>query len=149
MDDELKSIPIGSWEVLKAGTQAAILTFGTTIPMSMQAAAELEQAGISVEVINARFIKPLDGDMLRQLQQRNIPIITVEESMLQGGFGSAVMEFYNENDLTATIKRIGIPDMFIEHGDVNLLLNEINVTSDAIVKLVEKTINQENRYIPS
>ena len=87
--------------------------------------------------------------MLRQLQQRNIPIITVEESMLQGGFGSAVMEFYNENDLTATIKRIGIPDMFIEHGDVNLLLNEINVTSDAIVKLVEKTINQENRYIPS
>ncbi|WP_111438959.1 1-deoxy-D-xylulose-5-phosphate synthase [Psychrobacillus insolitus] len=149
LDDELKSIPIGSWEVLKAGTQAAILTFGTTIPMSMQAAAELEQAGISVEVINARFIKPLDGDMLRQLQQRNIPIITVEESMLQGGFGSAVMEFYNENDLTATIKRIGIPDMFIEHGDVNLLLNEINVTSDAIVKLVEKTINQENRYIPS
>jgi len=149
MDDELKSIPIGSWEVLKAGTQAAILTFGTTISMSMQAAAELEHAGISVEVINARFIKPLDGDMLRQLQQRNIPIITVEESMLQGGFGSAVMEFYNENDLTATIKRIGIPDMFIEHGDVNLLLNEINVTSDAIVKLVEKTINQENRYIPS
>jgi 1-deoxy-D-xylulose-5-phosphate synthase len=149
MDDELKSIPIGSWEVLKTGTQAAILTFGTTISMSMQAAAELEHAGISVEVINARFIKPLDGEMLRQLQQRNIPIITVEESMLQGGFGSAVMEFYNENDLTATIKRIGIPDMFIEHGDVNLLLNEINVTSDAIVKLVEKTINQENRYIPS
>ena len=63
-------------------------------------------------------------------KQRNIPIITVEESMLQGGFGSAVLEFYNENDLHMLhIKRMGIPDMFIEHGDVNQLLEEINVTS--------------------
>ncbi|QFG01179.1 1-deoxy-D-xylulose-5-phosphate synthase [Psychrobacillus glaciei] len=149
MDQELKLIPIGSWEVLKEGTQAVILTFGTTIPMALEAAAQLAQANISVEVINARFIKPLDGEMLRSLQQRHIPIITVEESILQGGFGSAVLEFFNEHELKANVKRIGIPDMFIEHGDVNQLLDEINITSEEIVKVVEHSIVPSNRYISS
>jgi 1-deoxy-D-xylulose-5-phosphate synthase len=149
MDEDLKSIPIGTWEVLKEGTQASILTFGTTIPMALQAAERLEQANISVEVINARFIKPLDEEMLRSLQQRNIPIITVEESMLEGGFGSAVLEFFNDNNLQANVNRIGIPDMFIEHGDVNQLLEEINITSDDIVELVEKSVASNNRYISS
>ncbi|TQR19583.1 1-deoxy-D-xylulose-5-phosphate synthase [Psychrobacillus vulpis] len=149
MDAELKSIPIGTWEVLKEGKNAAIITFGTTIPMAMKAADLLEQSNISVEVINARFIKPLDEEMLRSLQQRNIPIITVEESILQGGFGSAVLEFFNENGLQANVKRIGIPDMFIEHGDVNLLLDEINVTTEEIVKVVENSIIPSNRYIKS
>ncbi|WP_391201781.1 1-deoxy-D-xylulose-5-phosphate synthase [Psychrobacillus sp. L4] len=149
MDEELKLIPIGSWEVLKEGTQAVILTFGTTIPMALEAAAQLAQANISVEVINARFIKPLDEDMLRSLQQRHIPIITVEESILQGGFGSAVLEFFNDHELKANVKRIGIPDMFIEHGDVNQLLDEINITKEEIVKVVEHSIVPSNRYISS
>ncbi|QUG43710.1 1-deoxy-D-xylulose-5-phosphate synthase [Psychrobacillus sp. INOP01] len=149
MDEELKTIPIGSWEVLKEGTQAAILTFGTTIPMAMQAAEILSQSNISVEVINARFIKPLDSKMLQDLQSRNIPIITLEESALQGGFGSAVMEFYNENNLQANVHRIGIPDIFIEHGEVNQLLEEIHITSDEIVKVVNRKVNESSRYISS
>lgn len=149
MDAELKSIPIGSWEVLKKGSQAVILTFGTTIPMAMKAAAQLEQENISVEVVNARFIKPLDENMLRSLQQRNIPIVTVEESVLQGGFGSAVLEFFNENELQVNVKRIGIPDMFIEHGEVNQLLEEINITTDEIVKVVENSIVRSGGFISS
>ncbi|SDM88059.1 1-deoxy-D-xylulose-5-phosphate synthase [Psychrobacillus sp. OK028] len=149
MDEELKTIPIGSWEVLKEGTQAAILTFGTTIPMAMQAAELLAQQNISAEVINARFIKPLDAEMLKDLQARNIPIITLEESALQGGFGSAVIEFYNENDLPANVHRIGIPDIFIEHGEVNQLLEEIHITSDEVVEVVNRKIKESSRYIPS
>ncbi|MET0959419.1 MAG: 1-deoxy-D-xylulose-5-phosphate synthase [Psychrobacillus psychrotolerans] len=149
MDEELKTIPIGTWEVLKEGTQAAILTFGTTIPMAMKAAELLAQNNISVEVINARFIKPLDTKMLLDLQTRNIPIITVEESALQGGFGSAVLEVYNENNLQVNVHRIGIPDIFIEHGEVNQLLEEIHVTTDEIVKVVTKKVNEPSRYIPS
>ncbi|WP_144511208.1 1-deoxy-D-xylulose-5-phosphate synthase [Bacillus sp. FJAT-22090] len=149
MDDQLKSIPIGSWEVLKEGTQAVILTFGTTIPMALKAAEQLAESNISVEVVNARFIKPLDEEMLRNLQERNIPIITVEESALQGGFGSAVLEFFNEHNLQANVKRIGIPDMFIEHGEVNQLLEEIHITSEDIVKLVNKTVSEASRYISS
>ena len=149
MDEELKTIPIGTWEVLKEGTQAAILTFGTTIPMVMKAAEVLAENNISVEVINARFIKPLDTKMLLDLQARNIPIITVEESALQGGFGSAVLEVYNENNLQVNVYRIGIPDIFIEHGEVNQLLEEIHVTTDEIVKVVTKKVNEPSRYIPS
>lgn len=149
MDEELKTIPIGTWEVLKEGTQAAILTFGTTIPMAMKAAEVLAENNISVEVINARFIKPLDTKMLLDLQARNIPIITVEESALQGGFGSAVLEVYNENNLQVNVHRIGIPDIFIEHGEVNQLLEEIHVTTDEIVKVVTKKVNEPSRYIPS
>lgn len=149
MDEELKTIQIGSWEVLKEGTQAVILTFGTTIPMAMKAAEILSQNNVSVEVINARFIKPLDVEMLRDLQARNIPIITLEESALQGGFGSAVMEFYNENNLQVNVHRIGIPDIFIEHGEVNQLLEEIHITSDEIVKVVNTKVNESSRYIQS
>lgn len=149
MDEELTPIPIGSWEVLKEGSQAVILTFGTTIPMALKAADELSKLNISVEVVNARFIKPLDEAMLKDIQLRNMPIITVEESALQGGFGSAVLEYYNEQNLQASVKRIGIPDMFIEHGEVNQLLEEINITSDSIVDLVQSTLKESPRYISS
>lgn len=149
MDEHLKTIPIGSWEVLKEGTQAVILTFGTTIPMAMKAAEQLAEANISVEVVNARFIKPLDEQMLVSLHARNIPIITVEESALQGGFGSAVLEFFNEKQLQANVKRIGIPDVFIEHGDVNELLEEIHITTEDIVKLVNTSVTESSRYISS
>ena len=149
MDEELKTIPIGSWEVLKEGTQAAILTFGTTIPMAMKAAEILSKNNVSVEVINARFIKPLDGEMLRDLQARSIPIVTLEESVLQGGFGSAVIEFYNEHNIHANVHRMGIPDIFIEHGEVNQLLEEIHITSDEIVKVVTTKVSESSRYISS
>ncbi|MFJ7971465.1 1-deoxy-D-xylulose-5-phosphate synthase [Psychrobacillus sp. NPDC096389] len=149
MDESLKTIPIGLWEVLKEGTQAVILTFGTTIPMAMTAAEQLAEANISVEVVNARFIKPLDEQMLMSLHARNIPIITVEESALQGGFGSAVLEFFNEKHVQANVKRIGIPDVFIEHGDVNQLLEEIHITTEDIIKLVKTSITESSRYISS
>lgn len=149
MDESLKTIPIGSWEVLKEGTQAVILTFGTTIPMALTAAEQLAEANISVEVVNARFIKPLDEQMLMSLHARNIPIITVEESALQGGFGSAVLEFFNEKHVQANVKRIGIPDVFIEHGDVNQLLEEIHITTEDIIKLVKTSVTESSRYISS
>jgi 1-deoxy-D-xylulose-5-phosphate synthase len=90
MDEQLKAIPIGSWEVLQPGQDAVILTFGTTIPLVQEAAARLAIQGINVEIVNARFIKPLDVDMLHQIVQRNVPIFTVEEAVLQGGFGNGI-----------------------------------------------------------
>lgn len=143
LDEELKTIPIGSWEVLREGKDAAILTFGTTIPMAEQAAQELAQEGIDVEVVNARFIKPLDASMLSDLAGRNIPLITLEESVLQGGFGSSVLEHYNEKGLQVQVERMGIPDCFIEHGDVPELLAEIHVTVEDVKKLVRQEIKQE------
>lgn len=147
MDEELKIIPIGSWEELKPGNDAAILTFGTTIPMAMDAALAMEKQGVSVKVINARFIKPLDQDMLHSLLKKQVPILTIEEAMLEGGFGSAVLEFaHNHNYHSAVIDRMGIPDKFIEHGSVNKLLEEIHLTTDDVIqKVVSMTPQKQKR----
>ncbi|MEI5908131.1 1-deoxy-D-xylulose-5-phosphate synthase [Bacillus spongiae] len=134
MDQSLKEISIGTWEVLKEGSEAVILTFGTTIPMAMEAANELEAQGISVKVVNARFIKPLDERMLCEILDKNMPILTIEEAVLQGGFGSAVLEFAHNNGAhNHVIERMGIPDVYIEHGSVKELLNEIGLTKEAVV----------------
>lgn len=139
MDSELKSLPIGSWEVLEKGADAVILTFGTTIPMALHAAEQLREQGIQLEVVNARFIKPMDEAMLHSIFGRKIPIITLEEAVLQGGFGSGVLEFAEENEYYgAVIHRLGIPDQFIEHGDVAELMDEIHLNSDEVVRIAKK-----------
>lgn len=146
MDSELKTIPIGSWEVLKEGNEAAILTFGTTIPMAIEAADMMQKQGISVKVVNARFIKPLDEDMMHELLKLKMPILTIEEAVLQGGFGSAVLEFAHDHGYhSALIERMGIPDRFIEHGSVDKLLEEIGLTTDNVVSNLRKLIPQKQK----
>lgn len=141
MDAEMKALPIGSWEVLREGSDAVILTFGTTIPMALKAAEQLAYQGIDVRVVNARFIKPMDEVMLHEIMQENLPILTIEESLLQGGFGSAVLEFaFDKKYRNVQIERIGIPDEFIEHGEVDLLLEEINVTAEEAVKRITQLV---------
>ncbi len=146
LDKELQVIPIGSWEVLKEGREAVILTFGTTIPMALKAAAMLEKQGCSVGVVNARFIKPLDEELLISLLQLNIPIVTIEEAVLQGGFGSAVLEFAHDHEFHhSEIHRMGIPDRFIEHGGVKELLEEIGLTSEEIVKKISTIARKKQK----
>jgi 1-deoxy-D-xylulose-5-phosphate synthase len=137
MDKELKEIPIGTWEVLREGTDCAILTFGTTIGMALEAAEILAKDEISVKVVNARFIKPLDEQMLHEIMGNNMPILTIEEAVLQGGFGSAVLEFANDHGYrNVVIDRMGIPDRFIEHGSVRELLEEIGLTTSHVVERI-------------
>jgi 1-deoxy-D-xylulose-5-phosphate synthase len=146
MDETLIKIPIGTWEVLKEGDDAAILTFGTTIPMAMEAAAQLERQGYSIKVVNARFIKPLDKKMLSEILSLNMPILTIEEAILQGGFGSAVLEFAHENGFhQAAIERMGIPDEYIEHGSVKELLEEIGLTSEMAVQKLAKLARKKQK----
>lgn len=141
MDVEMKALPIGSWEVIREGNDAVILTFGTTIGMALDAAEQLAEQGISVRVVNARFIKPMDEAMLHDIMKSELPILTIEESMLQGGFGSAVIEFaFDHGYRNINLDRIGIPDEFIEHGEVDLLLAEIHVTADEAVKRITKLV---------
>ena len=146
MDEKLHSLPIGSWEVLRSGTDAVILTFGTTIPMALQAAEILAEQGIQVEVVNARFIKPMDEDMLHAIARRNVPVLTIEEAVLQGGFGSGVLEFMMDNGYyRMLIDRLGIPDTFIEHGNVDQLLAEIHLTADEAARRVEALVKKKQQ----
>lgn len=146
MDDEPMSLPIGSWEVLREGKDASILTFGTTIPMAMEAAHMLAQQGIEIEVVNARFIKPMDEDMLHRIFTSNKPVLTIEEAVLQGGFGSGVLEFAHDHSyLNAIIDRMGIPDQFIEHGNVDQLLAEIHMTAEDTVARMQVLLQQKQQ----
>ncbi|MFD3447797.1 1-deoxy-D-xylulose-5-phosphate synthase [Microbacteriaceae bacterium 4G12] len=140
MDEELKQIPIGTWETLREGSDVAILTFGTTIPMAMEAAEQLAKVNISVKVVNARFIKPMDEAYLHDLFGQNMPILTIEEACLAGGFGSGVLEFAHDHGYHGAIDRMGIPDQFIEHGSVNKLLEEIGLTTTDVVKRIQTMI---------
>lgn len=146
MDEKLQAIPIGSWEVLRDGHDIAILTFGTTIPMALEVADIMQKQGVSVKVINARFIKPLDESMMHRLLKANMPILTIEEAVLQGGFGSAILEFAHDHGYQkAAIERMGIPDRFIEHGSVDKLLEEIGLTTQHAVTKVQELISQNKK----
>lgn len=143
MDEELHTIPIGTWEVLQEGEDATILTFGTTIPMAFSAAEQLKLQGKNVAIVNARFIKPMDTNLLDELFAKGKPIITIEEAVLAGGFGSGVLEYAEQVGHTGTIfERIGIPDEFIEHGSVDKLLVEIHMTPDHVAEVTAAAIQQ-------
>ncbi|WMX43126.1 1-deoxy-D-xylulose-5-phosphate synthase [Bacillus velezensis] len=138
MDKELKTIPIGTWEVLRPGKDAVILTFGTTIEMALEAAEELHKEGLSVRVVNARFIKPIDKQMMKAILNEGLPILTIEEAVLEGGFGSTILEFAHDLGMYHTpIDRMGIPDRFIEHGSVTALLEEIGLTKAEVMNRIK------------
>ncbi len=146
LDEELKEIPLGTWEVLKEGNDVCILTFGTTIPMAMEAAKFLQKQGVSVKVVNARFIKPLDEAMLEAVFRTGMPVLTVEEAVLAGGFGSAVLEFAGDRGFSdRIIRRIGIPDRFVEHGSVKELWQEIGLTKDRLIREVRQILPQKQQ----
>ncbi len=147
MDKELHSIQIGTWEVLREGTDAVILTFGTTIQMALEAAENLEKQGRSIRVVNARFIKPMDELMLNEIFSNQLPVLTIEEAVLQGGFGSAVLEYVHDHRFpNAVVERMGIPDHFIEHGSVDKLLEEIGLTTEGVMeKLLSITPIKQKR----
>ncbi|ANB59429.1 1-deoxy-D-xylulose-5-phosphate synthase [Anoxybacteroides amylolyticum] len=146
MDEELRAIPIGTWEVLRDGRDLAILTFGTTIPMALEAAEKLAKENVSVKVVNARFLKPMDEAMLHELLESSMPLLTIEEAALQGGFGSAVLEFAHDHGYhQSVIQRMGIPDRFIEHGSVKELLQEIGLTTAHVVDRVKTMIPKKQK----
>ncbi|MCM3715236.1 1-deoxy-D-xylulose-5-phosphate synthase [Halalkalibacter oceani] len=146
MDEELQRLPIGKWEQLEEGTDACILTFGTMLPVAEEAIAQLRAQGYSIRLVNANSAKPLDEDLLHSLAKEQIPVLTVEEAALQGGFGSAVLEFFHDHNYHhMEVKRMGIPDQFIEHGNVSQLLEEIGLTSAAITEQMRSMLPQKRQ----
>lgn len=142
--DETTGIPYGKWEVLTEGTDAVALAFGPTLQLLLEAQETLLKEGINLEVVNARFIKPLDKDYLNKLADRGLPVLTVEESVLTGGFGSLVVNYFNDQSLPVHVKRLGIEDEYIEQGDVDQLLLDIGLTTAHIVDEVKQLIGRND-----
>jgi 1-deoxy-D-xylulose-5-phosphate synthase len=121
-------IPIGKAEVVKHGTQAVLLGLGALLPMAMEAAKQLEAQGYSVAVINPRSVKPLDGDTISFFARSAEVVVTLEDHVLAGGFGSAVMEELSNRDIQVPVVRIGWPDAFIEHGKPDALREKYGIS---------------------
>lgn len=138
LDDSICTIPLGKAEVLREGKDITIVAIGSMVALAEQAAEALSVHGIETTVINARFIKPLDVECILKYAAGTGRLLTIEEHVLQGGFGSAVIEAINEATNTAglkniKIKRFGIPDRFVEHGARSLLLAQNSLTVDSII----------------
>ena len=133
---EFKEIAIGSWEMLKEGGDAIILAVGTMVLPSLRVSLELEKEGISIGVVNARFVKPMDVEMLRSIAEKYNNIITIEENTKVGGFGAGVLENLAEMGYKGRVKLIGIPDTFIEHGNRKKLLEVVGLDEQGIKKQV-------------
>ncbi len=138
MDDELKELPIGKGEWLRDGTDAVIIGIGPIVYAALEAAQRLERDGFSVGVINARFVKPIDKELIADAAKHAGKIVTVEEHTLCGGFGSAVLEALNELGLSSVpVLRIGINDCFVEHGKVGELRTLLKLDADGIYEQVK------------
>jgi 1-deoxy-D-xylulose-5-phosphate synthase len=135
-----KMLEIGRAELLRDGGDVAIIAYGSMVYPAMQAAENLAKTGIQATVVNARWVKPLDAQLITALAQNQPLMVTVEEAYLAGGFGSAVMECLEENGLLDAVKlvRMGVPDRIVTHGDPKMLLSQYGLDAEGIYTKVKE-----------
>ncbi len=143
VDEEFKEIPFGTWEILREGADTAIIACGSMVHQAMLAADELAAEGIECSVVNGRFIKPMDRELLLRISKQAARIVTVEENTIIGGFGSGVMELLSEEGAALPIKCLGIPDAFITHGSQNNLRNGIGLDKEGISRAIREWLKKE------
>jgi 1-deoxy-D-xylulose-5-phosphate synthase len=142
------ALPIGKAEVISDGDEVAIFGLGALLPLAQQLSVELRQQGFSAAVINPRFVKPLDRDVLAEYARRVGVIVTLEDHVLMGGFGSAVLEALSEMQMEVPVVRIGWPDRFIEHGKVDQLRAKYGISIEgAMEKLAPYLLKTRKRLI--
>jgi 1-deoxy-D-xylulose-5-phosphate synthase len=138
-DEDHLRLPVGEMETVKKGKDVCLLAYGSMVSEAHKAALLLEKDNINAEVINARFVKPLDEKIIDSIKKCNNKVVTVEEGCLFGGFGSAVSELIRSKRLKNIDLVIhGVPDKFIEHGDRQVLLDKLGLNSAGISELVKK-----------
>jgi 1-deoxy-D-xylulose-5-phosphate synthase len=143
MDPELKSLPVGKAELMREGGTATIFAIGSEVWPAMEAAEILAKEGIDVTVINGRFIKPLDDELITKYCQPNLLVVTVEEGSLAGGFGAAIMERCQHLGVeNVRFHRIGIPDEYVHHGSQDVLRAQYDLHAEGIATRVRNSLRQ-------
>jgi 1-deoxy-D-xylulose-5-phosphate synthase len=144
---ESRALPIGRGEILReggargaSGRRVALIGYGSGVGKALEAAAELARHEIEVTVADARFVKPIDAGLMAQLAAEHDLLVTVEEGVLAGGFGTAVWETLNETGTTPRIMRVGLPDRYVTHGKPALLHEEVGYTGKRIAERIEAAI---------
>jgi 1-deoxy-D-xylulose-5-phosphate synthase len=136
-DARIVPLPIGRGEVVRDGDDVVLIAIGAMVPVAARAADVLRDKGVSAAVINARFVKPLDRELLIGYAERVRRVVTIEDHVLMGGFGSAILELFEEADVRGIdVRRIGLPDAFIEHGAQKVLRHRHGLDPDGVAQRV-------------
>jgi len=138
--NEMKELTIGQGECLAEGSELALLSIGPIGKKALEVVETLKAENISVALYNMRFVKPLDEKLLHEIAKKFDKIITLENGVIKGGFGSAVLEFFSENNYTPKVKRIGLPDEFIEHGSISELQHLCGIDKAGIEKAARELL---------
>jgi len=149
MDEKIEALEIGKAEILLEGSDVAILGIGSEVAYCLKAAERLASEGLKATVVNARFVKPLDTELILALARSHGTIVTAEDHYLSGGFGSAVMELLEENHLNEVrVLRLGFPDQLIEHASQSLLLAKYGLDADGIYAQVRDFVASKFSFEP-
>lgn len=140
--EQWNSIPIGMWEELKTGKDAYLISIGPVLDEFVKLAEDLQTEGIELGIVNGRFIKPLDIKMLDELAALEVPIFVYEEATLIAGLGSAIIEYYNETNQQVLVKRFGVPDLYVQHGTVGQLLEELQLTVEDVREEIKQILKK-------
>jgi 1-deoxy-D-xylulose-5-phosphate synthase len=140
LDPDYRIIPIGESELLKEGKDLTLIALGSMVRPCLEAAAEMEKEGLSATVVNCRFVKPLDR-RLADYSRKTGKVLVVEENIQQGGLGSAVLELFSDMEIReVTVKRLGLPDSFVEHGPVEVLKEKLGLDRAGIMKAAKSLL---------
>jgi 1-deoxy-D-xylulose-5-phosphate synthase len=135
-------LEIGKAEVLRKGSDVAILAYGELVYPAVEAGEKLAKDGVQATVVNARFVKPLDTELIASLAREVPVIVTAEDAYLAGGFGSAVLEALEEMNLAESVRviRLGVPDEIVPHGDPKALLGQFDLDADGIARRAKEAL---------
>jgi 1-deoxy-D-xylulose-5-phosphate synthase len=140
MEEGWEPLPIGKGEILRNGDDVLLIGYGTMVNTAMQVAEILGEHGVEATVINARFVKPLDTELILPLAKRIGKVVTLEEGCLMGGFGSAVAEALLDNDVIVPVKRFGVPDKLVDHAQPNESIADLGLTGSQVAEKVLKSL---------
>jgi 1-deoxy-D-xylulose-5-phosphate synthase len=140
MEEGWEPLPIGKGEILRNGDDLLLLGYGSMVSSSLQVAEILSEHGIESTVINARFVKPLDTELILPLAQRIGKVATLEEGCVMGGFGSAVAEALLDHDILVSLKRFGVPDKLVDHAKPDQSKADLGLTSPQMAEKILKTM---------
>ncbi len=146
-DEKLQELPIGKGELLRSGGDVAIVAIGSAVHPSLEAASVLEKQGVACAVVDARYAKPLDSDLILEVASRAKRVITIEENALAGGFGSSVLGLLSAN-AEIDVLRIGIPDEFVGHGPQEILRADYGLDAQGIVRSIVSHFPEFGRISP-
>jgi 1-deoxy-D-xylulose-5-phosphate synthase len=138
VDYHLPELPLGRGELLRQGNDLTILAVGPLNYQALKAAEMLSEKGIEAAVINCRFVKPLDKELILEWSDRTKRVITIEENVISGGFGSAVLELLSEHGYKGDVTRMGVPDCFLTHGKSDILRRDIGLDAEGIIDLIKR-----------